>query len=199
VRTGIRTKSWYTSSIWLLPIAIVFVSFLLSHIFSNQPPRLAPSVVSLATNGPNLLENGDFSRGLSGWQVYHNAQPMDVSARDRRAVVRPGSTINSVQEIFQTLSDAPNGQLVARGVVRISGAPLSTGSSIVVLVVDSLGQTVAKFELTTRSGLGQFPFAFTYTPSKSTPQFLLAVETGNVPSPRTIITFKNLKIARSKN
>jgi hypothetical protein len=187
------------SSIWFFPMVVIVLSFAASRLFPSQPPPPHLRQVSLETTGRNLLRNPSFARGLEGWVAYHNSLPMSVKTRRDGVEIHLAGATSSVQEVYQVLSDPPDGELVATGSIRVSGAPLPGDTTAVVMVVERSNQPESKFTVSAANGVGTFPFAFTYVPSGSARQFVLGVIAGHLSNNKTIIGFENLKIAKAKN
>ena len=179
-------------------MAVVIVIWML-RLISGRPAVVSSSPAQVETAGPNLLENPSFARGMHGWTLYHNAQPMQVRIEHSGVAIRPGAAKNSVQEVYQRFEVPPAGTIVASGRVRVSGAPLPADASVIVMVVDSSNKGTTGFYVVPKRGTGAFPFSFVYSPNGTTREFVLGVITGSYSNDRTVVSFDDLKIAKTKD
>jgi hypothetical protein len=200
--------AWYLNPNWLLLIIVIAVGFWLFHLFTEKPASVHPALsglriarANLQTTGPNLLENPSFSQGLQGWILYYNAKPMELRPKKGGVGVEIGlnNVRTGVEEIYQFLKKPPTATVVASGRIRVSGAPLPTGTNAVVEFVDSSNNETTGFRITALNGIGTFPFAFAYTPNGAAHQFVLGIITGSISNEKTAVRFDKLKIAIAKH
>ncbi len=122
---------------------------------------------------------------------------MIVSATSGSARIRIAGTTNSVQEIYQAFSEPPTGPLIARGMIHITGAPLPGDATVLAMFIDSTNRGNAGFSMSSKAGIGTFPFVFTFTPHGITKDFALAVVVGTLSSNKTAVVFDHLSVSRA--
>lgn len=150
---------------------------------------------TLPTLGSNLLKNPSFAQGPKDWSVSPPAMKITYGKRAGGGLAIGLGNVKGAQQLIQNVKMRAHEPLVIKGTITVSGAPLPRMAGADVLFLDPAGNQSAGEGVDLSVGVGTFPFAFQFTPSHDAGQLLLFVHTSDTTNGKTIVTFRNLKVA----